>query len=74
LKDKRLLIKRYKIRAQGWKGRSIVTTIPREVIEREARRLGMDVEEAIKNLEAVWRYNFFQGLYLTLERMKPRNK
>lgn len=47
--------------------RSIQTTIPREVFAREARRLGLTVEEALKKLEAVWRYGAPNGLYLTFE-------
>lgn len=65
--DKNVIIKRYKIRHAGRKGSSIETTIPKEVFEREVRRLGLNLDDAVDKLEAVWRYNSFQGLHLTLE-------
>lgn len=57
--DDEVIIKRYKIRMTGSQGRSIETTVPREVLAREARRLGLTVEEAVEKLEEVWRYNSF---------------
>lgn len=67
LDDKKVLIKKYAIRQTGREGRSLEITIPKEVFEREARRLGYTVEEALKKLEAVWRYNGFHGLHLNFE-------
>lgn len=67
LDDAKVLIKRYKIRSTGRESRSIETTIPREVFKREARCLGLTVDEAMIHLEAVWRYNSFQGLHLAFE-------
>jgi len=71
LNDAELIIKRYSIRRTGRKGSSLETTIPREVFEREARRQGLNSEEAIKKLNAVWRFNSFQGLHLSFE---PKEK
>lgn len=65
--DKNVLIKRYKIRTTGKQGATLETSIPREVFEREARRLGLTVEEALAQLEAVWRFNNFHGLHLSFE-------
>lgn len=65
--DQEVLIKRYKIRTTGREGRSLETTIPREVFEREARRLGLDPDEALERLMAVWRFNSFHGLHLAFE-------
>jgi len=65
--DKNVIIKIYSIRPTGKDGASIETTIPKEVFEREARRLGLSVEEALKKLVAVWRYNSFRGLHLSFQ-------
>jgi len=67
LDDKNVLKRCYKIRRTGNAGSSLETTIPREVFEREARRLGMTYDDAIKNLVAVWRFNDFRGLHLSFE-------
>ena len=67
LNDKELIIKRYKIRRTGRHGATLETTIPREAFEREARRMGLTVKEAIKKLDAVWRYGDFPGVFLSFE-------
>lgn len=66
-KDTNLIIKRYKLRPTGDQGRTIETSIPREVVEREARRHGLTLSEALKKLVAVWRYDSFAGLFLCFE-------
>jgi len=65
--DKHVIIKRYKIRRAGKAGATLETSIPKEVFQREARRLGLTYEEALKKLEVVWRFNNFRGLYLSFE-------
>jgi len=72
--DDEVIIKRYKIRTTGNQNASIETTIPREAFEREARRLGLTVEEAIKKLTAVWRFNNFQGLHLSFEKKQKSSR
>lgn len=67
LDDKECYIKRYKIRPTGKDGATIETSIPREVFEREARKLGLTPEEATETLVAVWRYGNFPGLFLMFE-------
>jgi len=67
LSDEEVMIKRYKIRTTGNQNASIETTIPKEAFEREARRQGMTVEEGLRKLVAVWRFNSFQGLHLSFE-------
>ena len=74
LNDEEVIIKRYKIRATGNRNASIETTIPREAFEREARRQGMTIEEAVNQLTAVWRFNSFQGLHLSFERALQGNE
>jgi hypothetical protein len=73
LSDEEVIIKRYKVRTTGNQNASIETTIPREAFEREARRQGMTIEEAVSKLRAVWRFNSFQGLHLSFEK-KSKNK
>lgn len=71
LKDENVFIKRYKIRATGRDGRTIETSIPREVFEREARRQGLTIEEALHKLVVVWRYNV-HGIFLSFEQERKR--
>ncbi len=65
--DNKVIIKRYKIRPTGKAGSTLETSIPKEVFEREARRLGLTTEQALQELEAVWRFNDFRGLHLSFE-------
>lgn len=65
--DRNLIIKRYKLRLCGKEGRTVETSIPREVVEREARRHGLTLAEALQKLVAVWRYDSFAGLFLCFE-------
>jgi hypothetical protein len=67
LNDTDLIMKRYRVRVTGKNGRTVETSVPREVFEREVRRHGLSLEEGLQRLEAVWRYNSFHGLYLTFE-------
>jgi len=73
LSDEEVIIKRYKVRTTGNQNASIETTIPREAFEREARRQDMTIEEAVRKLTAVWRFNSFRGLHLSFEK-KTENK
>ena len=53
----------YKLRlAQGNKRKSIEVTFPYVVIEKEARKHGLSVDEFIKQFEAVAQYNSFDGV------------
>jgi len=67
LDDKEVFIKKYRVRTTGREGSTLETSIPREAFEREARRLGLTFEQALKKLEAVWRFNSFHGLHLSFE-------
>ncbi|GAH00698.1 unnamed protein product [marine sediment metagenome] len=70
LDDPNLIIKSYRVRETGKNGTSLVTTIPREVFEREARKKGLSPQEGLEKLRAVWRYNSFEGLHLNFEPIK----
>lgn len=65
--DKKVIMKRYKLRRVGARKATIQITLPREVVEREARRLGINEEEAVEKLRGVWKYNNFQGVHLSFE-------
>lgn len=59
------LTKKYRIRVAGSKEyKTWETTIPAGVIEREARKKDMAVEEFIERYIIQWIYNSFSGLYL----------
>ena len=66
--EKDVLRKRYRLRTTGHEGRSIETTIPPEVVEREARRVGLSVLEYLNLFVAEWSYNDFRGLHLDFVR------
>lgn len=63
--DKKVLMKRYKLRRVGARKATIAITLPKEVVEREARRLGIREKEADKKLWGVWKYNDFHGVHLS---------
>ncbi len=67
LDDRHVIIKIYRIRSTGNNSATLETSIPHEVFEREARRLGLTVQEALEKLVAVWRFNSFRGLHLDFE-------
>ncbi len=67
LDDKKLILRKYKLRTAGNKGATIEITVPKAAVEREARRLGISETEAVDKLRGVWRFNSFQGLHLDFE-------
>lgn len=71
LKDEQVIIRKYKVRRTGKGKKTLETSIPREAFDREARKLGLLPEKAIDMLDAVWRYNSFDGLHLSFERKSP---
>jgi hypothetical protein len=71
--DKKAIVKRYKLRTAGAQGATIEITLPKEAVEREARRLGISEEEAVEKLIGVWKFNSFHGLHLDFE-LKPQTQ
>lgn len=65
--DKKVILKRYKLRVAGAQGATTEISLPPDALAREARRLGIDEEEAAKKLIGVWKYNSFNGLHLDFE-------
>jgi hypothetical protein len=66
--DKKVIMKKYRLRRAGAQGATIEITLPKEAVEREARRLGISDEEAAEKLVGIWRYNAFPGLHLSFEK------
>ena len=65
--EKEVYIKRYKLRPTSKNGKgSIETTIPPDVLEKEARKRGVSVPELCDCMEAEWRYNSFRGIHMIL--------
>lgn len=53
---------------------SFETTIPREVVEREARVLGVPIERIDRELEVEWRFDDFRGLHMVLVSKAKRGR
>lgn len=68
--DKTCYIKMYKLRRTGRHGATLETSIPKEIFERECRKQGLNFDEGVEKLQAVWRYGDFPGVYLTFENSK----
>lgn len=71
--DTKAIVKKYKLRNAGAQNATIEITLPKQAVEREARRLGVSEEEAVEKLTGVWRYNSFRGLHLDFE-VKTRDQ
>lgn len=53
----------YRIRTTGEGGLNIIVSIPRIVIEKEARQQGLTIEQFIEQYHAVAQYNSFEGIH-----------
>jgi len=63
---KNSLKRKYKFRFAKPPDKNVVeVTIPKEVLEREARKRGISLEDFVRKYEAEWNFNSFHGLYLT---------
>lgn len=62
--------RRYKMRAQGREGLNTVVSIPRVVIEREAERKGLSIEQFLQDFIAVAQYDNFDGVFYSFEPVK----
>lgn len=59
--------KTYRMRLVG-AGSSVEATIPRAIVEREARKFKLSVEEFIKLFQVEYRFNDFGGAFLTFKK------
>ena len=57
----------YKIRTVGEGKMNTVVSIPREVVQREAEKLGITPKEFIKKYRAMAHFDDFQGVYYTFK-------
>jgi len=55
--------KTYRMQATGAGGKTIRTSVPSEIVEKEARRLGMTVKEFVNHFRVMWLYNGFEGAW-----------
>lgn len=62
--------RRYKMRAVGADGLNIVVSIPRVVIEREAEKRNLSVDDFLQKFRAVAMYNNFDGVLYNFEEVK----
>ena len=66
--------KRYKMRALGTDGLNTVVSIPRVVIEREAEKHRLTIEEFREQFRAVAQYDNFEGVRYTFEEIKKEEE
>jgi hypothetical protein len=60
--------KKYKLRlAQGNRKNSLEVTFPYEVVDKEARKRGLTIDEFITRFQAIAQYNGFEGVMYTFE-------
>ena len=62
--------KRYKMRALGQGGLNIVVSIPRVVVQREAEKHELTIEEFLEQFKAVAQYDNFEGVRYTFEEIQ----
>ena len=62
--------KRYTIRKVGEKGLNTIVSIPRPVIEREASKRSLSIDEFMVKYDVVAHYNNFDGIFYTFEERK----
>ena len=64
--------KSYRLRSLGENGLNIVVSVPRPVIEREAERVGLSVDDFLGAYGVVAEYNGFPGLKYTFKKTTPK--
>lgn len=66
--------RKYKLRlAQGTRKNSFEVTFPYDVVDKEARKRGISIEEFITRFQAVAQYDGFEGVMYTFEEIQPQN-
>ena len=61
--EKDTYTKTYRMQATGAGGKTIRTSVPSEIVEKEARRLGLTVRQFITHYRVMWLYNGFEGAW-----------
>ena len=63
VKERESYIKIYRMQATGADGQTVRVSVPREVVEKEARRLEIGVKDFIANYRIQWLFNGFEGAW-----------
>ncbi len=63
--------KTYRMQATGAGGKTIRTSVPCEVVGKEARRHNMTIDEFVANFKLEWLFNGFEGAWA---RFIPKTK
>jgi len=66
--------KSYRMQATGAGGKTIRTSVPCLVVEKEARRCGMDIGKFITNYRVEWLFNGFEGAWARFVPQKQKTK
>lgn len=61
----------YKMRKVGEDGQNIVVSVPPEVIEREARKRGLTIDQFIERFRVVAEFNGFEGIHYNFQPLEP---
>jgi hypothetical protein len=61
--------KRYKLR-KAISGSTFEVTIPKIVVEREAKKFGIPLDKVVEEFEVLWIFDGFPGLYCKIVRKK----
>jgi len=64
---------RYKMRAVGSDGASIITTLPPQAVRREASKHGLSVKEFIDQYRVVAYYGDFDGVFFQYEKVEAKD-
>jgi len=56
-------VKIYRMQATGADGYTVRVSVPRAVVEKESRRLGLEIKEFTKEYRIQWLYNGFEGAW-----------
>lgn len=62
--------KEYRIRVNVPGRKSLIVTFPYEVVEREARKHKLSIEQFLERYQAIAHYNNFDGVYYKFEEIK----
>ena len=65
--------KTYRMQVAGF-GETIRTSVPKEVVEREAKRHDLTILEFIEKFRIVWLYNGFTGAYANFVPVEKKEK
>ena len=65
--------KEYRVRVNVTGRKSFIVTFPYEVVEREARRRNLSIDEFLGKYQAIAQYDNFDGVLYTFEEIPGEN-